>query len=66
MESGEVGGYQGEAGHLSDKTKTLNFQPFYDSALTVTAASNGIALQELHLSPVPRYKSGALVTQYHY
>ena len=44
MESGDVGGYTGEADHLSDTTKTLNFQPFYDSALTVTAASNGIAL----------------------
>ena len=45
MGSGEVGGYTGEADHLSDTTETLNFQPFYDSALTV---SNGIALQELH------------------
>ena len=52
MENGEVGGYTGEADHHSDTTKTLNFQPFYDSALAVTAAgiasTAGIALQELH------------------
>ena len=41
-------GLPGEAGHLSDTTKTLNFQLFYGTALAVTAASNGIVLRELH------------------